>query len=50
MLVVVPQGCWHLFQALAGVTFITVTPQPTEHIDAEDPQSIELFARLAARS
>ena len=50
MMVVVPQGCWHLFQAPDGVTFMTVTPQPTEHIDAEDPRSIELFARLAAHS
>jgi mannose-6-phosphate isomerase-like protein (cupin superfamily) len=50
MMIVVPQGCWHLFQAPAGVTIMTVTPQPTEHIDAQDPRSIALFARLSAQS
>lgn len=46
MLVVVPQGCWHQFHAPDGVTVMTVTPQPTEHIHADDPRSIELSARL----
>lgn len=50
MMVVIPQGCWHLFQAPEGVTIVTVTPQPTEHIRADDPRSVELFARLAAHS
>jgi mannose-6-phosphate isomerase-like protein (cupin superfamily) len=50
MMIVVPQGCWHLFQAPAGVTVMTVTPQPTEHIDAQDPRSIALFARLSAQN
>lgn len=50
MMIVVPQGCWHLFQAPDGVTIMTVSPQPTEHINAQDPRSIELFARLAAHS
>ncbi len=50
MAVVIPQGCWHLFQAADGVTIMTVTPQPTEHIHADDPRSIELFARLAAHN
>lgn len=45
MMIVVPQGCWHQFQAPTGVTVMTVTPQPTEHIHAEDPRSIELSAR-----
>jgi mannose-6-phosphate isomerase-like protein (cupin superfamily) len=49
MMIVVPQGCWHLFQAPEGVTIMTVTPQPTEHIDAQDPRSIALFARLSAQ-
>jgi mannose-6-phosphate isomerase-like protein (cupin superfamily) len=49
MLIVIPQGCWHLFQAPEGVTIMTVTPQPTEHINAEDPRSIELFARLSSQ-
>jgi mannose-6-phosphate isomerase-like protein (cupin superfamily) len=48
MLIVIPQGCWHLFQAPIGVTIMTVTPQPTEHLSADDPKSIELFARLSA--
>ena len=38
MLVVVPQGCWHRFQAPEGVTVLTMTPQPTEHTTAEDPR------------
>ena len=48
MMIVVPQGCWHLFRAPTGVTVMTITPQPTEHINAQDPRSVELFARLAA--
>lgn len=48
MMIVIPQGCWHLFQAPVGVTIMTVTPQPTEHLPAEDPRSIALFARLSA--
>ena len=31
MLTVVPQGCWHRFEAPEGVTVLTVTPQPTDH-------------------
>lgn len=50
MMVVIPQGCWHLFQSAEGVTIMTITPQPTEHIHADDPRSIELFARLAVHS
>jgi mannose-6-phosphate isomerase-like protein (cupin superfamily) len=50
MMIVIPQGCWHLFQAPAGVTIMTITPQPTEHLPADDPRSIALFARLAAWS
>lgn len=38
MLTVVPQGCWHRFQAPDGVTVLTATPQPTEHSTAEDPR------------
>ena len=37
MLTVVPQGCWHRFHAPDGVTVLTMTPQPTDHSDAEDP-------------
>jgi len=46
MMIVIPQGHWHLFQAPDGVTLMTITPQPTEHIDADDPRSRELSARL----
>ena len=31
MLVVVPRGCWHKFQAPKGVTVLTMTPTPTDH-------------------
>ena len=48
MMIVIPQGCWHLFQAPVGVTIMTVTPQPTEHLPADNPKSIELFDRLSA--
>lgn len=46
MMIVIPQGHWHLFRAPVGVTLMTVTPQPTEHLPADDPRSIALFARL----
>jgi mannose-6-phosphate isomerase-like protein (cupin superfamily) len=48
MMIVIPQGCWHLFQAPVGVTIMTITPQPTEHLPADDPRSIALFAQLSA--
>ena len=38
MLTVVPQGCWHRFNAPDGVTVLTATPQPTDHSTAEDPR------------
>lgn len=38
MLIVVPQGCWHRFQSRQGVTVLTMTPQPTEHVSDEDPR------------
>ena len=38
MVVVVPQGLWHRFDALEGVTVMTATPQPTDHTFAEDPR------------
>jgi mannose-6-phosphate isomerase-like protein (cupin superfamily) len=47
MMIVVPQGHWHQFQSPDGVTVMTVTPQPTEHIHADDPRSIELSARCS---
>lgn len=40
MMMVVPQGVWHRFESAAGVTLMSVTPQPTEHppVDVEDPR------------
>jgi mannose-6-phosphate isomerase-like protein (cupin superfamily) len=40
MLVIVPQGAWHRFQSSAGVTLVTATPKPTEHltVDVKDPR------------
>ncbi len=38
MLTVVPQGCWHKFNAPDGVSLMTATPQPTDHSTAEDPR------------
>jgi uncharacterized cupin superfamily protein len=38
MLAVVPQGCWHRFDAPDGVSLLTATPQPTDHSTAEDPR------------
>jgi mannose-6-phosphate isomerase-like protein (cupin superfamily) len=49
MMIVIPLGHWHLFQAPDGVTLMTITPQPTEHIDADDPRSSELSARLKGK-
>jgi mannose-6-phosphate isomerase-like protein (cupin superfamily) len=43
MLVVVPQGAWHRFEAPNGVCLITATPKPTEHltVDVADPRTLE---------
>jgi mannose-6-phosphate isomerase-like protein (cupin superfamily) len=38
MLIVVPQGHWHRFEAPGGVTLLSATPQPTEHTRAADPR------------
>jgi len=42
MLVVVPRGAWHQFEAPQGVCVMTATPQPTEHlrVDVEDPRTV----------
>jgi mannose-6-phosphate isomerase-like protein (cupin superfamily) len=39
MLIVVPQGRWHRFEAPDGVTVLSATPQPTEHTAAADPRA-----------
>jgi len=42
MLVVVPQNAWHQFEAPDGVSLMTTTPQPTEHLEADvdDPTTV----------
>jgi quercetin dioxygenase-like cupin family protein len=39
MLIVVPRGHWHRFEAPDGVTVLSATPQPTEHTRAPDPRA-----------
>jgi quercetin dioxygenase-like cupin family protein len=43
MVAIVPQNTWHQFEAPEGVSVMTATPQPTEHlrIDVEDPRTTE---------
>jgi mannose-6-phosphate isomerase-like protein (cupin superfamily) len=38
--IVVPQNAWHRFRSAEGVTLMTITPLPTEHIrtDVDDPR------------
>jgi mannose-6-phosphate isomerase-like protein (cupin superfamily) len=42
-LVVVPQGAWHRFESAEGVTLMTATPKPTEHltVDVADPRTLD---------
>ena len=42
MVAIVPQGMWHRFEAPDGVSLLTATPQPTEHltVDVEDPRTL----------
>ena len=49
MTVVVPQGAWHRFHAPNGVSIVTATPRPTEHltVDAEDPRTLSDVERAA---
>jgi mannose-6-phosphate isomerase-like protein (cupin superfamily) len=46
-IVIVPQGAWHRFHAPEGVTVVTVTPKPTEHltVDVEDPRTLTAAQR-----
>jgi mannose-6-phosphate isomerase-like protein (cupin superfamily) len=43
MLAIIPQGAWHRFESPDGVSLMTATPQPTEHLysDVEDPRTLE---------
>jgi len=40
MVIVVPQNTWHRFEAPDGVSLVTATPQPTEHLTfaTDDPR------------
>jgi quercetin dioxygenase-like cupin family protein len=43
MVAIVPQNTWHRFEAPDGVSLMTATPQPTEHltIAVDDPRTLE---------
>jgi mannose-6-phosphate isomerase-like protein (cupin superfamily) len=43
MVAIVPQGAWHRFRSSDGVTVMTATPLPTDHIrlDVDDPRTVE---------
>jgi mannose-6-phosphate isomerase-like protein (cupin superfamily) len=43
MVLIVPQGVWHRFEAPDGVTLMTTTPQPTAHLTfaIDDPRTLE---------
>jgi mannose-6-phosphate isomerase-like protein (cupin superfamily) len=40
---IVPQGAWHRFRSSEGVTLMTATPLPTDHVrlDVDDPRQVE---------
>src|SRR5258705_297647 len=42
MIAVNPQGVWHRFQSLGGVTLMAATPFPSEviELDVEDPRTV----------
>ena len=42
MMIIVPQGTWHRFHSPEGVSLLTATPKPTEHltVDVEDPRTL----------
>jgi mannose-6-phosphate isomerase-like protein (cupin superfamily) len=41
-MIIVPQGTWHRFSSPDGVSLLTATPKPTEHltVDVEDPRTL----------
>ena len=49
MVAIVPQNTWHRFHAPDGVSIVTATPRPTEHltIDVEDPRTLSDAERAA---
>ncbi len=50
MIAVVPQGAWHRFQSVEGVTELAVTPFPGEHVelDVDDPRKAEAKSAVGA--
>jgi hypothetical protein len=42
MVVIVPQAVWHRFEAPEGVSLMTTTPQPTQHLTfaIDDPRTL----------
>jgi mannose-6-phosphate isomerase-like protein (cupin superfamily) len=42
MVAIVPQNTWHRFEAPDGVSLMTATPQPTEHLTVavDDPRTL----------
>jgi mannose-6-phosphate isomerase-like protein (cupin superfamily) len=42
MVAIVPQNTWHRFHAPDGVSLVTATPKPTEHltVDIDDPRTL----------
>jgi mannose-6-phosphate isomerase-like protein (cupin superfamily) len=42
MIAVIPQGAWHRFHSLDGVTLMTATPSPSEviELDVDDPRTV----------
>lgn len=42
MIAIVPQNLWHRFEAPDGVSLMTATPQPTEHltVSVADPRTV----------
>jgi mannose-6-phosphate isomerase-like protein (cupin superfamily) len=49
MVMVVPQNTWHRFHAPDGVSIVTATPRPTEHltVDVADPRTLSDTERAA---
>jgi mannose-6-phosphate isomerase-like protein (cupin superfamily) len=43
MVAVITEGAWHCFTSPDGVTLMTATPSPSEHVraDVDDPQTME---------
>jgi mannose-6-phosphate isomerase-like protein (cupin superfamily) len=43
MVVIVPQGNWHRFEAPDGVSLMATTPQPTQHLTVavDDPRTLD---------